>query len=173
MNKTTIVRAIGNHVLLIYNDYANIYVPNDKTCFDPEEIDYMIEVLNRTKQFYYDNQNYIKYHEELKQNIHQEKIDSVKEKINRKKRKGSETNIYIMIDDQTGHYKIGRSVSPLKREATLLSQKSSIRLLFYFPSFSKVEIFIHEMFENKRVRGEWFELNNEDLELIKKIGGVL
>lgn len=78
-----------------------------------------------------------------------------------------------MIDNHTGHYKIGRSVSPLKREATLLSQKSSIRLLFYFPSFSKMEIYIHEMFYEKRIRGEWFDLTNEDLILLKKIGGIL
>lgn len=79
------------------------------------------------------------------------------------------TNIYVMIDHHTGHYKIGRSDSPTKREATLLSQKSSIELLFYFSGTIKQEKILHQVFEEKWVRGEWFALTEDDLEFIKNI----
>lgn len=79
------------------------------------------------------------------------------------------TNIYIMIDHHTGHFKIGRSDRPTKREATLLSQKSSIELLFYFSGTIRQEKILHDIFLNKRVRGEWFSLNENDIEFIKNI----
>ena len=79
------------------------------------------------------------------------------------------TNIYVMIDHHTGHYKIGRSKRPTEREATLLSQKSSIELLFFFSGSIKQEKILHQVFEDKWVRGEWFALTDGDLEFIKNI----
>ena len=79
------------------------------------------------------------------------------------------TYIYVMIDHHTGHHKIGRSDSPTKREATLLSQKSSIELLFFFPGTIRQEKILHKIFQDKWVRGEWFALTEDDLEFIKNI----
>lgn len=109
----------------------------------------------------------------IKENDRKKQEEKERESNKDKIAKKSETNIYVMKDNHTGHYKIGRSKSPTQREATLLSQKSSIELLFYFTGPSKLERKIHEMFSGKRLRGEWFELTGEDLQSIKKIGGLL
>jgi hypothetical protein len=82
------------------------------------------------------------------------------------------TNLYVMIDRHTGYSKIGRSEAPLKREKTLLSQAPLIELLFYFGAPLAMEVELHKTFESKRIRGEWFDLMQEDLDYIKKVGGV-
>ena len=77
------------------------------------------------------------------------------------------TKVYLMIDNHTGFYKIGRSKNPSTREKTLQSQKPSIELLYYWNGLNKDERNLHKMFEEKRVRGEWFDLNYNDIDGIK------
>jgi hypothetical protein len=76
------------------------------------------------------------------------------------------TYIYLMIDKNTGLYKIGRSANPKKREETLQSEKPTIELMFHYRSFNICENYLHKHFHEKRIRGEWFELNSTDLEFI-------
>ena len=64
---------------------------------------------------------------------------------------------------------VNRPARPTEREATLLSQKSSIELLFFFSGTIKQEKILHQVFEDKWVRGEWFSLTEDDLEFIKSI----
>jgi len=80
------------------------------------------------------------------------------EKMNREKK------TYIMIDDITKKYKIGYSVNPKYREGTLQSEKPSIHLLYYSPLF--VEQQIHKEYASKRIRGEWFDLTEDDIKNI-------
>jgi hypothetical protein len=112
------------------------------------------------------------FEKEMKEEADRE-LDIATYNLMNKKKKSRTTNLYVMIDHHTGHYKIGRSNSPTKREATLLSQKSSIELLFFFPGTINQEKMLHEIFKDKWVRGEWFDLTNNDLMLLKKIGGLL
>ncbi len=77
------------------------------------------------------------------------------------------TKVYLMKDEHSGLYKIGRSINPLKRERTLQSEKPQIRLIYSFNAYCKDEIDIHEKFKDKRVRGEWFSLNEDDINYIK------
>jgi len=77
------------------------------------------------------------------------------------------TKVYVMIDKNTGYYKIGRSSNPLKREKTLQSEKPTIELLFHHDARISNEKELHDMFNNKRVRGEWFDLNGSDLSVIR------
>jgi DNA-binding Lrp family transcriptional regulator len=79
---------------------------------------------------------------------------------------------YVMKDEYTALYKIGRSNNPDFREKTLLSQCPNIKLLFSFLSSYAIEKELHEKFKNKRQRGEWFMLDNNDLDYIKEIGGL-
>jgi len=73
------------------------------------------------------------------------------------------THVYLMYDKSTGHTKIGRSFKPQQREKTLISDKSSIELFFVSPHCeSSIEKELHKIFKHKRVRGEWFDLNEED-----------
>lgn len=77
------------------------------------------------------------------------------------------TKIYVMIDKNTGYYKIGRSNNPKRREKTLQSEKPTIEMLFSFDAKSSHEKTLHNMFNEKRIRGEWFDLNGSDILLIK------
>jgi Meiotically up-regulated gene 113 len=77
------------------------------------------------------------------------------------------TSIYIMIDKNTGFYKIGRSKNPLLREKTLQSEKPTIEMLYAFDGKIRYEKELHQMFADKRVRGEWFDLNGTDICKIK------
>lgn len=83
--------------------------------------------------------------------------------------KPEKSKVYLMIDHNTGYYKIGRSKNPQKRENTLQSEKPTIELLFSSDELPiDIEKLIHNEFSNKRVRGEWFDLTEEDVDYIKK-----
>ena len=79
--------------------------------------------------------------------------------------------VYIMHDIKTGAYKVGISNDPKYRESTLQSEKPSIELIWksaqVIKNAKKLETKIHEHFYLKRLRGEWFELDSEDIETIK------
>jgi len=76
--------------------------------------------------------------------------------------------VYLMKDHINGAYKIGISNSPEYREKTLQSEKPSIELI-ESKQFQKRKIaetferLLHEYFKNKRIRGEWFQLDNADI----------
>jgi hypothetical protein len=76
------------------------------------------------------------------------------------------TFIYVMIDKNTGYYKIGKSVDPKHRERTLQSEKPTIEMLYVFSAKSSDEKKLHEIFKQKRIRGEWFDLSGSDVQLI-------
>jgi hypothetical protein len=76
------------------------------------------------------------------------------------------TQVYVMIDKNTGYYKIGRSLNPIKREKTLQSEKPTIELLQTYNAKIIDERNLHTMFHNKRIRGEWFDLSGSDMQSI-------
>lgn len=76
------------------------------------------------------------------------------------------TNVYVMIDKNTGYYKIGKSKKPQFREKTLQSEKPTIEMLFTHEGRCSDEKALHEMFKEKRIRGEWFDLSGSDLKII-------
>lgn len=80
----------------------------------------------------------------------------------------AKTFIYIMIDKNTGYYKIGRSVRPGYRERTLQSEKPTIVMIYNQVARVRDEAILHKMFSEKRVRGEWFDLSGSDIEKIKQ-----
>jgi len=76
------------------------------------------------------------------------------------------TKVYVMIDKNTGYYKIGRSKNPKIREKTLQSEKPTIEMLFNHDAKTVDEKVLHSKFSEKRVRGEWFDLCGSDLSMI-------
>lgn len=79
--------------------------------------------------------------------------------------------VYLMEDTTNGYIKIGMSVDPHYREKTLQSEKPSIilRKTRKYPNretAAAIEKMFHTLFSSKRIRGEWFNLNNEDIENI-------
>lgn len=82
-------------------------------------------------------------------------------KINNKK---PTQKAYILKDNNTGLYKIGRSSNPLDREKTLQAEKPTIKLIKIFKD--DVERELHDKYNKQRVRGEWFNLNKVQLKYI-------
>lgn len=80
---------------------------------------------------------------------------------------------YLMKDDANGYYKIGMSKNPTYRERTLQSDKPTITLICSkeFSSrteASELEKYLHKKYANKRERGEWFRLSEQDIINIKE-----
>ena len=80
--------------------------------------------------------------------------------------------VYLMKDESNGYHKIGISNKPEYRERTLQSEKPTIVLLCAkkFPSrviAEAIEAALHKAYGNKRLRGEWFELDDKDVFDIK------
>lgn len=71
---------------------------------------------------------------------------------------------YIMIDKATSLYKIGRAAKPKYRERTLQSEKPVIELLYICDE--DVEKELHDLHDQLRVRGEWFNLSEYDVDNI-------
>ncbi|MFC4163387.1 GIY-YIG nuclease family protein [Epilithonimonas zeae] len=82
---------------------------------------------------------------------------------------GSKYNnyVYLMINTETSLIKIGYSKNPLYREKTLQSQEPQIYLIACWNANRKIETELHRKFKNNRVRGEYFQLNFNDLKDLK------
>ena len=83
--------------------------------------------------------------------------------------KDSSCFVYLMKDESNGFYKIGISNKPEYRERTLQSEKPTIVLLKAkeFPTRAiaeAIESALHKAYGDKRLRGEWFELDNKDVD---------
>ena len=86
--------------------------------------------------------------------------------------KSEECYVYLMIDTVNNFHKIGISNSPKWREKTLQSEKPSIELIASKKFVSRqiassIEKALHSTFKDKRLRGEWFQLDPKDIEEIK------
>ena len=78
-----------------------------------------------------------------------------------------------MHDTTNGFYKIGISNNPEHRERTLQSEKPSIEIVCSkeYPIRSIAEAFeaaLHKAFASKRIRGEWFSLDETDVMVLVK-----
>lgn len=79
--------------------------------------------------------------------------------------------VYLMRDNTNSYHKIGISNKPEYREKTLQSEKPSIEMLACkkFPTrkiAEAIESALHTAYSQQRVRGEWFNLNDEDVAAI-------
>lgn len=81
--------------------------------------------------------------------------------------------VYLMLDCNTGLYKIGMSNNPEFREKTLQSEKPTISKIAEkrLPSrdfAAAIEKMMHNLYADKRVRGEWFNLSDYEIWQVKK-----
>jgi hypothetical protein len=81
--------------------------------------------------------------------------------------------VYLMIDLTNNYHKIGISNNPRVREKTLQSEKPVIELLASkrFPNRKIANSFeqaLHQAYSDKRIRGEWFDLTEKEIEDIKE-----
>lgn len=84
-------------------------------------------------------------------------------------RKRSNDNfIYLMHNRQNNYYKIGRSTNVKIRERTLQAQEPDIVLIEKWQASKDAEKLLHEMYKHKKLRGEWFNLTQVEIEEIKE-----
>lgn len=76
-------------------------------------------------------------------------------------------NIYLMKNNRNGYYKIGRSIRPpVFREKNLQAEEPSIELLMWRVGLWTDEPNLHEKMADKRIRGEWFDLDENDIKFL-------
>ena len=84
--------------------------------------------------------------------------------------------VYVMEDLRNNLFKIGKSKTPSKRERTLQSEVPQIVMRLSMPADESHEKQLHEHFDEKRIRGEWFTLSPDELlwlvSFLKKHGDV-
>jgi prophage antirepressor-like protein len=73
----------------------------------------------------------------------------------------NEVATYVMYDEISGYYKIGISKNPKARESTISSQLPKIKTILYLDR--NIEKTLHALFSSKKIRGEWFNLNADDI----------
>lgn len=72
-----------------------------------------------------------------------------------------------MLNKQNNYIKIGKSKKPVFREKTLQAQEPDIELIASWVAPPYVEKEFHNLFKEKRMRGEWFNLKFSDFKIIK------
>jgi T5orf172 domain len=86
-------------------------------------------------------------------------------------REPEECYVYLMFDTKSLYYKIGISNIPEWREKTLQSEKPTIKLIAAKKFVNRriaanFEKALHDSYSHKRKRGEWFQLDQEDIDEI-------
>ncbi len=95
-------------------------------------------------------------------------------KINPKQKSSTkDCYLYLMQNLKNGYHKIGISIEPIYREKTLQSEEPNISTVktrkFMNRKIAKeIETELHKKYDHKKVRGEWFDLNQIELEEIYK-----
>jgi len=78
-----------------------------------------------------------------------------------------------LLRAESGHYKIGRTKNPESRRGTFgvqLPFEVEFEHLISCMDMFALEAELHARFAEKRVNGEWFTLNEEDVAYIKSLG---
>ncbi len=135
----------------------------------PLELKKMNDLASLTFKLYF--QEYIKALGECGVQIDSDVYDEENQRDNQKETaslKDSSCFVYLMKDETNGYHKIGISNKPEYRERTLQSEKPTIVLLCAkeFPTriiAEAIESALHKAFEGKRLRGEWFALDEKDV----------
>ena len=80
-----------------------------------------------------------------------------------------------LLKGPSGYYKIGMTQNPATRRASFgvtLPFEVEFECLIKTDDMSGLELKLHDMYSNRRVNGEWFNLTSEDIAYIKSLGGV-
>lgn len=80
---------------------------------------------------------------------------------------GLECFVYLVKDIPRGLYKIGKAVNVQSRMNQLKTANASIELVAWYKGVSSDERALHSIFEERRVSGEWFSLEDDQIEFIK------
>ena len=154
-------KRVGKHLEICFDERNELYDEYDflsiaSDIVDKEEFDAIIRFLDMFVPI--ENKTYF----DLRIAVKIERMRS--EDISAHNNPTISPKTYLMLDNNNGYIKIGRSINPKKRETTLQSEKPDITLLKICDC--NIETKLHKMFKDKRVRGEWFSLSKEDISYI-------
>lgn len=76
--------------------------------------------------------------------------------------------VYLVRNNRNGYVKIGFSVSPKAREATLQSEEPDLEMIATWPGTMREEADLHLRYSHLRIRGEWFKLSPQDVSEIQE-----
>ena len=74
--------------------------------------------------------------------------------------------VYLCKNNRNGYIKIGWSKSPSYREKTLQSEEPDVCFIATYAASRQDERWLHDKFALKRLRGEWFSLDERDVAMI-------
>ena len=85
------------------------------------------------------------------------------------KSKVRESEGYVYLVKDSKYYKIGLTTNPKQRLQDIRSTNITAEIVFLFETENMylLEKELHGFFKEKRVVGEWFELTEEEQEVIK------
>ncbi len=81
--------------------------------------------------------------------------------------------VYLIRDKVSGYIKIGYSTNPHNRidqlkPKTLLPSNVQLELIGFWMGDETDEVSLHGIFRNRRVNGEWFDLDDKDIQYIRE-----
>jgi hypothetical protein len=149
--------------ILVINERGLAQSGNIQPLFYIKELEAIIESCIKTLEIY----QLSNFNDEIIFRENEKALEKEYKKLGGERRKMPETFIYLMKDEINGYHKIGRSKTPHKREKTLQSEKPSITLVYSCKANIDEESLLHKKYNEYRIRGEWFNLSEQQLEEIK------
>ena len=77
---------------------------------------------------------------------------------------------YVYVIELDGHYKIGKTLTYVDRfyEYTKFYAEPNVIFCEFVEDYGKVEFELHNIFIDKHIRGEWYDLDEKDLKIIDR-----
>lgn len=137
------------------------------------EIEKIISEMNKLKKVYRSlkllSDDHIDYANERWNTERQEKINNMVSNIKPEK-SSAVGHIYLVKSNKTNWYKIGITKSVKNRIETLQKHCGVLHTIHIHESiigYNDFEKEMHKYWKNKKIFGEWFDLNEADVELFK------
>ena len=74
--------------------------------------------------------------------------------------------VYIALCTHCNAYKIGTTNNLSSRTKSLRSTNPYILILYVTSGYYLMEAHFHRLFADKKINGEWFNLNNSDMQIL-------
>ena len=171
--QTIIKTYLGDIVAFYYNKEADCIIPKDQGGFILTKKEFK-DILDGVKKFYDKvNEDEINKYNKLRED---QKGGNISSKLNNTVNIISKDEIkkygliYFLFGN--GYTKIGKTVNLKNRKNFFdikLPFKCEIIHVIKSNHYSKCELFFHSIFSEKRSNGEWFDLNEDDINWIKSI----
>lgn len=132
----------------------------------PDELSLIASSAIEERGFFERRANVLEYQKRL-EDYYKDQEEESRYVPTEKVKKDKATNIYLVRCNASGYYKIGISKDVNSRFSSLRTGNPNLELIWHYSGFTSDEEFLHELFEDRRVSGEWFVLDNDDIVIMK------